>query len=442
MDFTFPPMKEYDLSNGMHCMLIPDFTHPIVTVTLQIPIGRYLDKPSFEGTAELALGLIQKGTKTYSSEVFSQKIEQSGASLFADLKDECLTLGVRMLKSVSQEIVPLFWDMVCNPALDEKEFARLKKEMLTGLNAEFSDPSVLAGKHFNAALFGAEHPAGRKHSVYTVKNIALQDIKDYYAQYCTAEESTIIVAGAMTEEEMQKEWESLFSSWTKKRSSSPAFSAKDPVLPNNRVRIVDKPELSQTTLLIGHPAIPEMHESRVNLALANFIFGGGNFSSRLMSRIRSKIGKTYGIVSQIVTNKRLGAFTVSTTTQNSHLKEVLFSIFDEYREFCEQGPTNEEVEKAKQFALGNMAFELEGIPNIVEKLLWLRFYGRENSFIEDYSQHLSPITAQSIRDALKEFFKSDHFVIIAVGKQKEIEMILREYGEVTSFKHRENPLKP
>lgn len=438
--FTFPDMKEKKLSNGIHSTWLPDFAHPIITVTLLIPVGRYADPAGLEGVSELTVGLMQKGTKSLTAEAFSEKLEQTGASIFIDVKDECLTIGVRMLSKVAVEIVPLFWDMVCNPAFDKGEFSRIKKEMITGLNAEYADPGTLAGKHFNAELFGPLNPAGRKHTVYTVKNIKLEHIKEFYSSWIAPQESNIIIAGAMDAEEMQKNWEDLFVTWQKGEPQRQKIDVTVPPLPGNRIRIVDKPELSQTTLLLGHSCVDELHDKKIALSLANFILGAGNFSSRLMSRVRSDTGQTYGISSQIYSNKKLGSFAISTSTQNNQIKEVLTAIFDVYNEFTEKGATESEIEKAKQFATGNMAFELEGINNIVEKLLWLRFYGRENSYIEAYDSHLEPITCDMLKDSLQKYLKSEYFIIIAVGRQNEILEHLSTYGKVQSFKCRANPV--
>ncbi len=439
--FKFPDMIEKVLPNGIRSIWLPDFAQPVITVTFLIPVGRYAEPAGLEGVSELTVGMMQKGTKSLPAEVFSEKLEQTGASVLVDVKDECITLGVRMLSKVASEIVPLFWDMVCNPVFDKSEFARLKKEMITGLNAEYSDPGSIAGKHFNAELFGPLNPAGRKQTLYTVKNIKLENIKEYYSSCIAPQESNIIIAGAMNADDMQKNWESLFANWENREARKHKADLTIPDLTSNRIRVIDKPELSQTTLLMGHSCIHELHDNKITLALANFILGGGNFSSRLMSRIRSETGKTYGIASQIYSNKKLGSFAISTSTQNNQLKEVLASIFDVYNDFTTKGATESEIEKAKQFAAGNMAFELEGINNIVEKILWLRFYERDKSFIESYETYLQPINCENLLESLQKYFLSEHFVIIAVGKQNEIMDHLSAYGDVQCFKCRANPVK-
>ena len=440
MKFRFPPMEEYTLSNGMSIIWLQSFIQPVLTVTLQLPVGRHYDPVGLEGTTELCVSLMLKGIPSLTSEDFTQKFEQVGASLFVDAKEDYIIFGVRMLNRAANEILPFFWEMICNPAFDNNEFKRLKKEMITGLRAEYSDPSALASRHFCAELFGPLHPGGRNHSINSVKGVTLEQVKEFYKTYIRPQKSLLIVAGAREVPQMQKDWEKLFAAWSKEEKQLPGIDKTIPQLKENRIRIVDKPELSQTTVLIGYPSICELHEKKVALAVANFIFGGGNFSSRLMKRIRTETGRTYSISSVLSTHKEYGVFTIATSTQNSKLEGVISSIFDAYRDFVKAGATESEIEKAKQFAIGNMAFELEGINSIIEKLLWLRFYGRENSYIESYESLISPLNAVEIKDALQKHFTSENFVIVAAGKKSETLSQLETFGSVHAFHYQADPI--
>ncbi len=443
MDFhyTFPAIDEQVLSNGIRTVWLPDFRHQVLTVTLQIPSGRFFDSAGFEGTAELTAGLMLKGPSSLTSEEFAEKLEHAGATLFADVKEEYTIIGVRILFREADTIVPLFWEMVTEPSLDAKEFNRLKKEMLTGLQAEFADPSILANRHFNAALFGYQHPAGRNRSMETVKRITLAQVTEFYTKVIGPVNCCLVVAGACTIEDMKNRWEHLFENWHKSSDKDSKQNHTVSVLTENRIRIIDKPEYSQATVILGHQGIPELHKNRIPLAIANYILGGGNFSSRLMARIRTETGKTYGINSQLNSLKHFGTFTIETSTQTGQLGDVIRSIVDVYTTFIHSGPTEEEIKKAKQFVLGNMAFELEGLNNVVEKLLWLRFYGRENSYIENFSSLINPIDANLISQVLQSDFAFSHFVIVAVGRETEITAQLKEFGSPKYFKPRDNPFR-
>jgi predicted Zn-dependent peptidase len=90
-------MTEERLANGLQVIWVPDKEQHGMTVALQIPVGEFSDPVSFEGTAEITVNLMQKGTQTLTPEEFAQKLEQTGTSFFADTGDEQIVLGCKML---------------------------------------------------------------------------------------------------------------------------------------------------------------------------------------------------------------------------------------------------------------------------------------------------------------------------------------------------------
>jgi len=437
--YTFPAMNRLILSNGLEAVWAPDQEQRAMTIALQIPVGEFSDPISYEGTAELTVSLMQKGTEALSSEQFADKFEQTGATLFAETGDEHLVLGCKMLSSHAETVVPLFWDMVCAPRFDPTELMRLKREMITALQAETSDPNTLANRHFFPLLCGKDHPAGRAHTIASIKRIGLREIRSFYASHFSPHGSILVLAGDMAAAEAQDRWSRLFSAWTTPLPKASRIG--EPITPPARTKItlVDKPDITQTYFMIGHPVAGEMSPRRSELALANYILGGGNFSSRLMERVRSDTGKTYGISSQIMCNRECGIFMIATATLSGQTAEVLTAILDVYREYSSKGVTEAELTKAKEFAIGNMAFQLEGIGNIAEKLLWLNLYGRPLSYVEQFDSMIASIDLEAVNGAIRSSLSSETFVITAVGPKKDVEPQLSGFGSVTSVHFRALP---
>jgi zinc protease len=311
--------------------------------------------------------------------------------------------------------------------------------MITGLQAELADPMSIANRHFGRVLCGSSHPVGRIQTTKSVKKISIRHIKDYYKSFISPENSILVIAGDFDPDKVLQKSRPLLASWNKKRETPLVAAGALPALTANRIRLIDKQDLSQVSLIIGHPACGELDPMRNELALANYILGGGNFSSRLMAHIRSQEGKTYGISSQLSCSRNYGIFSIATSTQNSKAGEMLKSIMEVYRTFANGGVTDEELEKAKKFTLGNMAFQLEGIVNVAEKLLWLREFGRDVSYIERFNERIEGITTQNVNAAIRKYLSSPHYAITAVGKKEEILEVLTGYGTVDTVHFRKNP---
>jgi zinc protease len=326
--------------------------------------------------------------------------------------------------------------MVFHPCFAIEEFKRIQRELLTGLRAESVEPGIIAQRHFYVALAGRQHPAGRFHTEKTVGGIRLNDINAFYKSNIVPHGSIIAIAGKFDPSVFMQKYRTRLEQWsgTDTAMMTPAVSVPvaDPVY-----RLIDKPDLTQATVMIGHAAPGERDQERNCIALANYILGGGNFSSRLMTRIRSRDGKTYGINSQIVALHHFGFFSISTSTQNGQIAEVIRGIIDTLRDLVNSGVTSEELDKARKFAIGNLAFQLEGVGNVAEKLLWLRLYGRAESYVEQFDTMLNEITVESVNRSACRVFNPDKLSIIIVGRKTEIQQQIKSIGDFSSFHFRD-----
>lgn len=436
--YTFPHFEKKALPNGLNVIWLEDHEQPVIKIALQIPTGRQFDPGGKEGTAELAVSLAQKGAGSYETEQFSQMIESAGAQISGNVGEQLLSLELHTLQMQASEVVPLFWQMVETPAMNHREFNRLKREMLTEMQAEYGDPSSIAAKNLQVMVFGREHPGGRVHTADAAKQITLKDVISFWDNFVYPRGAILVVAGAF-DLSQKTAWEKLFSQWQKAETGSAVHIKQQKPPERTQIRLIDKPELSQTTIMLGANTIGELHPDKPALSLGNYILGGGNFSSRLMNRVRSEIGKTYGIGSQLSCGKEWGLITISTTTQTHQLKDVLTAVQSVLEETFQNGVTQEELQKAKQFLLGHMAFELEGIHNVAEKLLWLHFYERDISYIERFGDLLKSIDVHAVNDALNNHFRRGGYFITAVGNKKEIEGQLSDFGDIHIRNHRRNP---
>jgi zinc protease len=434
--YTFPPFTEQTLANGIHLICIPDDEQNGLVVMHQFPFGRFSDPEGKEGIAELTFGLMQKGIDGVDSEKFSELFEHAGATLFSDVAEEHSILGVRMLSGFQEKLLPSFFGIITKPSLMQSELTRLQREMVTAIRAEQVEPSVIAHHHFNVEIAGKQHPAGRFHSVKSVGSIRPGDIKTFFNKFFLPGHSIIIAAGRFDETQLRTTIESSIGQWRSESSGVNEYAAALELKPSE-FRFVEKTDSTQATLVIGHEAPGEKYSERNALLLANYILGGGNFSSRLMTRIRSEGGKTYGIHSQIVMQKQMGTFTIATSTQNNQVQTVIRGILDTLKDFVENGVTQEELDNARKYYIGNMAFQLEGISNVAEKVLWLRSNGLSLSYIEEYDELLNAITLDKINRVIKELFKPEKLKGVVVGKKNEILSQLSTIGTFKVFHFRD-----
>ena len=113
-----------------------------------------------------------------------------------------------------------------------------------------------------------------------------------------------------------------------------------PVIPNTpptpartpevrRVVIVDKPELNQARIIVAHEGIGRTEPTRIAADIMNDALGGSGFSSRLMKKIRSEEGLTYGVRSGFSMRSQPGPFSISTFTRVPKVRQVVDLVLEE-----------------------------------------------------------------------------------------------------------------
>ena len=93
--------------------------------------------------------------------------------------------------------------------------------------------------------------------------------------------------------------------------------------------VVDKPEIGQARIIVGHEGIARTEPERLPLDLVNDVLGGSGFSSRLMMRVRADEGLTYGVGSGFSLRSVPGPFSVSTFTRKDQVRRVVDLLLEE-----------------------------------------------------------------------------------------------------------------
>ncbi|HEX4510783.1 MAG TPA: pitrilysin family protein, partial [Burkholderiaceae bacterium] len=194
----------------------------------------------------------------------------------------------------------------------------------------------------------------------------------------------------------------------------PAFQI--PPAHGDRVILVDKPELSQATLMFGHAGIRHADPDWYAVSLVNYVLGGSDFSSRLMQEVRSKRGLTYGIGSSFGASLYQGAFRVSASTRNETAWDALSVATGELRKMKASGPTEDELAKAKGYFAGSTPFTLESAAGLAHALVAADLHGLGVEYVRTLALRLAAVDRAAADAAAKKWLDPDDLSIVIVGR--------------------------
>jgi zinc protease len=148
----------------------------------------------------------------------------------------------------------------------------------------------------------------------------------------------------------------------------------------------------------------------------NHILGGGSFESRLFQEVRVKRGLSYSVYSTLVALKHAGLFMGSVQTRNDRAYESLDIIDREIARLAKDGPTAEELDKAKKYLIGSYPLRFDTSAKIASNLLDIQFEELGLDYVDKRNAEIAAVTAADVGRAAQRFLGGARMLETLVGE--------------------------
>jgi len=263
----------------------------------------------------------------------------------------------------------------------------------------------------------------------TVKNITLDDVKDFFKTYVAPDHAYVIVTGDINQPEVQPKIEFL-NEWTRKNLPKQDVKANYPIkIPtSNPVYFVNKEGAAQSEIRVGYFAMPfDIDGEFAKCRLMNYPLGG-NFNSRLNLNLREDKGWTYGVRSGFSGSKNPGYFVVSGGFKKNATDSSLHEIMKELKNFRENGPTEEEVDFTKNALMQKEAMRYETLSQKASYLATMVEYQLPLDYTMRQYNMLRDITKNELKQTAFKNLPMDRMITVIVGDKKEVVNQLKASG--------------
>ena len=146
--------------------------------------------------------------------------------------------------------------------------------------------------------------------------------------------------------------------------------------------------------------------------IVNHILGGGAFSSRLYQEVREKRGLAYSVYDSLVWLNHTALFLGGTATRADRAGETLDVIQKEIRRLADEGPTAEELAKAKAYLNGSFALNLDTSSKIAALLVQLQLDGLGIDYFTRRDEMINAVTLDDARRVAKRLLDSGLLVTV------------------------------
>lgn len=393
---------------------------PLVNLSISLRVGSEFDPPGKEGLGEILMRLMRRNAGGRDADDNDRIVDRLGASLGADVVPSTMGFHGTVISRSYGEFVELLRETVAAPAFNEAEFARLKREMHGELIESLDNDRALARRWFRRRLF-AGHPYGRPVSgtPKSLERIDLADVEALYRRLLFTGNLVFGFAGNVATTTA----EASASEIAKGIAVGPAQAgtSEPPAgIEGRHLVLVDKPERTQTQIIIGCMGTHTQDEDHTALHVANTIFGG-TFTARLTQEVRAKRGWSYGAYSSLPFDRCRHAFSMWTFPKASDAAACIKLELDLLEQWRSQGVTKKELAWAKRYLVRSHAFALDTAAKRVNLQLDAELYQLPDRYYENYEERVQAVTLEQANESIQRRISTDNLLVSVVGTASEIQ---------------------
>ena len=432
--FQAPDVKTAKLENGVELYVVERPELPKVAVTLATKAGAVGDPEGKAGTAHMTIATIDLGTKTRKALEIEDAFGDLGTSLNGQATRESSRLSVEVLKSGLPRTMTLLADVVRNPTFPESEFDREKKRHLDALSQQSKNANAIAGRVRSMLAFGANHPYGRpvQGLPSSIEGITRADLAKFHDTYWKPGSSALIFVGDVTLAEATDLARRNFGDWSGGAAPAVTIPPAQPA-PPGKLYLVDRQDAAQTVISPFLPAPRRKTDDYYALHLADAVWGGGGFGTRLNLNLREDKGYSYGVFSNLAHFNDAGLWYAAGGVQTNKTRESLVEFDKELKALAGTKPISDaEFEDAKIKRIRGYAQQFESLGRIAQQVadLWASDLTMEE--LQREVDETQKVTLEGARAAASKYAKPAAASVLLVGDRAKIEAGLREtnLGEI------------
>lgn len=420
------------LPNGLRVLILEDHRLPRVGMRAVVSRGAGAEDRNLAGQATFLAELMNRGAGKRDALALAQQIDALGGTLSVGAGWDSMAVAVGGLSRDWKEMLGILADVTLEPQLKPEEAQKARSELLAALTADRDDPGTLARWQAMGVLY-PDHRYGLpvKGVSETVARLDSESARDMHARYFVPGNLIIGIAGDVDPDEVLKQVDARFGKM--KAAPLPEEAPPTPAIapPERTIVIADRPELVQARILLVQEGIDRTDPRRVAAGLLNDTLGGSGFSSRLMRKLRSEEGLTYGVSSGFAMRRRAGPFVVSTFTRVEETRRAVDLLLGQIEAIRSTRPqTADELAKAKSYSVGQFGLGLETSSAVLSALVDLEVYGMPTDLLDTYRSRVDEVTVANTDQVAQALLHPDRAAIVLLGPAETLKPQFESLGTV------------
>jgi zinc protease len=402
-------------------VLMPEKGAPLVHLELAILNGALCDPPGKDGVSSFMLSMLLRGTAKYSAEEFHERLDFLGAEISLGKYKESMRIYGAVLTEKLPEFLDLLEQMLVFPRFSNEEMEKFREQIRGAFIDELGSDDDIADRRFQEyLLWGSPYGRMTSGSLQTIDKIQTEDLRAFHQEYFRAGDFVIGASGGFDLKPFTKRVEEMLKKLP--QGSAGRLQVDAPQIKKAKtLLLVDKPERSQSQLMIGSKGVSVESKDYFALQIANHVYGGGSFSARLMKEVREKRGWSYGAYSYFRAGKKPLYFAMQTVPSNKDTVPALHLLLQLFRDYAKKGITKAEFEFAKKSLVSQAAFLQDTVRKRLDNKVNEIVLDLPKGFYDRYQSAMKGITYAKVQSAIRRNMDPSRLFVFILGSVPALE---------------------
>jgi len=408
---VLPRPRVIPLDNGMPLYALHFSEQEILKVEAVYHAGRPQEEKPL--VARATSRLVREGTQQRSAAELAEHFDFYGAALSIPAN---LDFGIYTLFGLyryRQELLPVFAEMLHEPAFPEEELETFKRNSIQELLVELDKTEVLTYRQLTECIFGEAHPYGYNSSAAAYEALQRDDLVHYFERWYTPSNGFLIASGRVDDDVIR-----LLNATFGQSPPRPTPPQPIPVLSDRRPQRVhlSRPQAPQMAIKIGRRLFNRHHPDYNAFNVLNTVLGG-YFGSRLMRNLREKRGLTYGVYSTVDALALDGYFYLAAEVHENKAAVALREIYGEIQRLREEPVPEAELEMVRNYLSGMLLNGLDGPLNVSDLVRTMVSEGLPFDAFEAQVQAVQTVSAEVLQQLAQRYLDPQDLWVVTAGKR-------------------------
>lgn len=443
-ELNYQPPKPGDYRHQLKCgaaaYVVENPEMPTFDLTILVRTGSVYDPIEKAGLADMTGYLMRNGgVQGMTVKEIDERLAYLAGDISINIDETQGAVTLFCLAKDMDEGLMLLKKILYTPVFSQEALDRYRADILSDLEQRNASTAGIESREWNFLMYG-DHPSTIpfRRTEQSINSITREDLIAFHKKYFFPKNFTFAISGDFKTKDILAKLDDLLGGWPDQKPALPVISDQIPD-PKPGVYMIRKEDVNQSRIRVGHLGVKRDIPDEYALLVMNDILGGGGFTSRITSRVRSDEGLAYNTGSTF--NRPVlypGTFRAWFQTKHETAAFGTRLIVDEIKRIRTEKCEAEIVENAKASFIGNLVNPFSSKKDIVNTFADDDYTGRPDNYWQNYTKNMEAVTPDNVLAVAQKYLHPDKLVFLIIGDPDAVEKgsdkhpeHFSDFGEVT-----------